>query len=60
MATMKGKRVLTSMYLDPPVAQALRALSERTRIPQAVYLREALDDLLKKYEARPTRTKAKR
>jgi hypothetical protein len=26
-------------------------LSEATRVPQAVYLREALDDLLKKYSA---------
>ena len=50
MATMKGKRVLTSLYLDPPVVLALRRLSEETRIPQAVYLREAIDDLLLKYK----------
>ena len=49
MATMKGKRVLTSLYLDPPVQEALRRLSEETRVPQAVYLREAVDDLLAKY-----------
>jgi hypothetical protein len=49
MATMKGKRVLTSLYLDPPVYKALKELSLKTRIPTAVYLREAIADLLKKY-----------
>jgi hypothetical protein len=29
----------------------LKALSKATRVPQSVYLREALDDLLKKYAA---------
>ena len=49
MVTMKGKRVLTSLYLDPPVHKALRRLSETTRVPAAAYLREAVEDLLKKY-----------
>lgn len=49
MPTMKGNRVLSSLYLDPPVIDDLRALSTATRIPMAVYLREAVDDLLKKY-----------
>ena len=49
MVTMKGKRVLTSLYLDPPVHKALKQLSETTRVPTAVYLREAVADLLKKY-----------
>jgi predicted DNA-binding protein len=49
MATMKGKRVLMSLYLDPPVLAELKKLSEQTRIPVAAYLREAVDDLLKKY-----------
>ncbi len=49
MVTMKGRRVLTSLYLDPPVQKALRQLSETTRVPAAVYLREAVADLLKKY-----------
>ena len=46
MATMKGKRILTSLYLDPSVADELRQLSAGTRLPQAVYLREAVDPLL--------------
>lgn len=49
MVTMKGKRVLTSLYLDPPVHKALKELSLKTRVPTAVYLREAIADLLKKY-----------
>lgn len=49
MVTMKGNRVLTSLYLDPPVHKALRQLSETTRVPAAAYLREAVEDLLKKY-----------
>lgn len=28
---------------------ALRLLHERTRVPMAVYIREALDDLIQKY-----------
>ncbi len=49
MVTMKGNRVLTSLYLDPPVHEALRKLSQTTRVPTAVYLREAVADLLKKH-----------
>lgn len=49
MATMKGKRVLTSLYLDPEVAGELKRLSTETRVPQAVYLREAVDLLLAHY-----------
>jgi hypothetical protein len=49
MATMKGKRVLTSLYLDPEMATRLRELSAVTRVPQAVYLREAVELLLAHY-----------
>lgn len=49
MAEMRGKRVMTNVYLDPPVIEALKGLSADTRIPMAVYLREAVDDLLRKY-----------
>jgi predicted DNA-binding protein len=38
-------------YYSPEAVRRLRALSEATRVPQAAYLREALDDLLKKYAA---------
>jgi len=45
-------KVTTSVYLEPAQASALKALSERTRVPQQVYLREAVDLLLAKYKAR--------
>ena len=47
---MKGKRVLTSLYIEPDVHRALKRLSEETRVPIAVYLREAVSDLLAKYK----------
>ena len=49
MATMKGKRILTSLYLDPSVTEEWRQLSAGTRLPQAVYLREAVDLLLAQF-----------
>jgi hypothetical protein len=36
-------------YYSPDAVKQLRALSKLTRVPQSAYLREALDDLLKKY-----------
>lgn len=59
MPTMKGNRVLTSLYLDPPAHAGLKRLSDTTRIPVAVFLREAIDDLLKKY-AKELRKESKR
>jgi predicted DNA-binding protein len=47
----KGNQTAITGYYDPDAAQRLKALVETTRVPQAVYLREALDDLLKKYAA---------
>lgn len=49
MVTKKGNRILTSLYLDPPALEDLRALSAHTRVPMAEYLREAVADLLKKH-----------
>lgn len=45
----KGKQTQVTSYYDPDAVQRLKALSEATRVPQAAYLREALDDLLRKY-----------
>ena len=59
MATMKGKRVLTSLYIEPDVHRALKRLSEETRVPIAVYLREAVSDLLKKYKTTAGRSPKK-
>ena len=49
MPRMVGRRVLSALYLDPPVYKALQQLSERTHTPIAVYLREGVADLLAKH-----------
>jgi predicted DNA-binding protein len=45
----KGHQTAITGYYDPESARQLKALVKATRVPQAAYLREALDDLLKKY-----------
>lgn len=55
----KGNQTQVTSYYDPDAVQRLKALSEATRIPQAAYLREALNDLLQKYSAAKKRGKAK-
>jgi Ribbon-helix-helix domain len=44
-----GKQIRLISYYRPEAFDQLKRLSAATRIPQSVYLREALDDLLKKY-----------
>jgi predicted DNA-binding protein len=51
MVRTKGKRVHADLYLDPEKHEQLQKLSEFSRIPMAAYLREAVDDLLKKHAA---------
>jgi predicted DNA-binding protein len=46
---MRGRREMMSIYLRPDVADCLRRLSANTDTPIAHYLREAVDDLLMKY-----------
>lgn len=58
MATMKGRREMTSIYLRPEVLEALRGLGKRTDVPVAHYLREAVDDLLAKYSVKVPKPKA--
>jgi predicted DNA-binding protein len=45
----KGNQKQVTTYYPPTAIEQLKRLSDTTRVPQAVYLREALDDLLKKY-----------
>ena len=49
MVRTKGKRVHADLYLDPERHHELQRLSAFSRIPMAAYLREAVDDLLKKH-----------
>lgn len=44
------KLLLQSIYLFPEQAELLDLLSARSRVPKAVLLREAVDDLLTKYD----------
>lgn len=53
----RTKRKMHSVYLDPDKHELFMQLSRMTRIAQAVLLREAVDDLLKKYQA-PEGTKS--
>jgi predicted transcriptional regulator len=46
---MKAKTIMVNMYLTPTQKRALDKVTEQTRIPRAVLVREAIDDLLKKY-----------
>ena len=47
-----GKKVLRSVYLESEQMERLKRLSATTRVPQAVYIREGLDLVMKKYEKR--------
>lgn len=50
VGSKKGKQVQICSYYPPEMADQLKALAERTRVPLATYLREAAEDLLNKYE----------
>jgi len=45
----KGNQAQVTSYYNPEAVQRLKALSAATDRAQSAYLREALDDLLKKY-----------
>lgn len=46
-----GKQIRVVSYYTPDAVDQLKRLVDHTRVQQSVYLREALDDLLKKYAA---------
>jgi hypothetical protein len=56
MVSRKGRQAQTSIYLPVETLERLQQLSKRSRIPMASYLREAVEDLLKKYEEPKKRT----
>mgnify|MGYP002844696172 CR=1 FL=1 len=47
--TSMSKKVSTTVYLTPEQLEALKQLSERTRVPVAEYIREGVDLVLKKH-----------
>jgi predicted DNA-binding protein len=46
---LSQKKVARTMYIKDEQMEALKRLSEKTKVPQSVYVREALDMLLEKY-----------
>ena len=44
-----GNKVIHSIYLDIEQIEKIKKLSKKTKVPQAVYVREGLDLLLHKY-----------
>lgn len=46
------RKVSCCLYVEPGQKEALQALSEKTHVPQSVYLREAIEAVLKKYGIR--------
>lgn len=43
---MARKKISTTVYLEPSQVRDLKALSDLTRVPQAVLIRDALQDYL--------------
>lgn len=46
---MANRKVARTIYINDDQLEALKRLSEKTKVPQSVYVREALDMLLDKY-----------
>lgn len=49
MVFLSQKKVARTIYINDEQMEALKRLSEKTKVPQSVYVREALDMLLEKY-----------
>jgi Ribbon-helix-helix domain len=53
MTKAEREVVSTHVLVEQDKVEKLRELSKRTRIAQSEYLREAVDDLLTKYDHKP-------
>ena len=49
-ASMSRKKISTTIYITPEQNELLHLLHSRTKVPVAVYIREGIDLVLKKYE----------
>ena len=47
---MSRKKISTTIYITPEQNELLHLLHARTKVPVAVYIREGIDLVLKKYE----------
>jgi hypothetical protein len=50
MPKKKKRKLKTSLYLDPAQAAALKKISDRTLIPIAKLLRQAVDKVISTYK----------
>ncbi len=53
-------KVLRSIFFDIEQVERLKKLSAKTRVPQAVYVRDAIDLVLNRYAKKPRKKKGKR
>lgn len=60
MATLKGKQIITNVYLDPEVYAALKKLSESTGAPMAHYLRVGVEKVLAENGVKVVKARRKR
>jgi ribbon-helix-helix protein len=60
MATVKGRQVLTNIYLEPEVYAALKKLSVDTGAPMAFYLRKAVERVLAEHGVKVVKSRSKR
>jgi predicted DNA-binding protein len=60
MATMKGKQIITNVYLEPEVYEALKKLSSDTGAPMAFYLRKGVEKVFEEHGIKVGKPKAKR
>jgi len=42
------KKIITTIYLNPEQEERLKGLSQNTRVPMSVYIREGIDLVLEK------------
>jgi predicted DNA-binding protein len=47
---MSRKKISTTVYITPEQNERLHLLHHRTKVPVAVYIREGIDLVLKRYE----------
>ena len=47
---MSRKKISTTVYITPEQNELLHVLHARTKVPVAVYIREGIDLILKRYE----------
>ena len=47
---MSRKKISTTIYITPEQNELLHLLHARTKVPVAVYIREGIDLVLKKFE----------